>query len=516
MGKATDKKAEKKASKKADKKAAKSPAKPAAAQETTPAKAKPLSSREILAKANSKSKPSKKDESSSEESSESEPEDEKSAPKANDKTKASEPAKTTTARTNGKVKGKANEASSSGEASSSESESEDEKPKAAQVKVTPNKVASSSSSSSESSSEEETPKKVAPVAKTATPAKAPAKPATSSSEESDSDESSSEDEAPKKPAAIPTPVKATPAKAAPPSSGESDSDEESSSEEEDAPKKVQQKAAPAKTTPVKEPESEDEDSSDESSEDEDVKMADESTKPSKGKRKADDEASAPAKKTKVANGDAVATDGSEPIMTIFVGRLSWNVDNDWLAQEFAECGEVVEARVQMDRNTGKSRGFAYVTFATAEAVEAALQLNGKEIDGRPVNIDKSTPKPPAERRDARAKAFGDTQGPPSTVLFVGSLSWDATEDMLWETFTEYGEVKSVRVPTDRETGRPKGFGYIEFSDVDSATKALEGAAGTEIAGRAIRLDYSERRDGGATRGFGDRGGRGRGRVCCRS
>ena len=186
-----------------------------------------------------------------------------------------------------------------------------------------------------------------------------------------------------------------------------------------------------------------------------------------GKRKANDEASQPAKKVKTADGSAAPSDNAAgPTKTIFVGRLSWSVDNDWLAQEFAECGEVVSARVQMDRNTGKSRGFGYVEFTTSAAVAKALELNGKEIDGRPVNIDKSTRTPNAGDARAkagdRAKAFGDKVSPPSAVLFVGNLSFDANEDSLWEHFADYGDVKSVRAPTDRESGRPKGFAYVEF------------------------------------------------------
>ena len=201
-------------------------------------------------------------------------------------------------------------------------------------------------------------------------------------------------------------------------------------------------------------------------------------------------------------------DNSEGSKTIFVGRLSWNVDNDWLAQEFAECGEVVSARVQMDRNTGKSRGFGHVSFATTEAVQAALKLNGKEIDGRAVNIDISEEKDKSTVREKRAEKFGDTPSEPSPTLFVGNLSWDVTEDKVWEIFGEYGDVKSVRLPTDRESGRPKGFGYVEFSDIEAAKKAYEGLAGTEIEGRAVRLDYSQPRDSNG----GGRGGRGGGRV----
>lgn len=225
----------------------------------------------------------------------------------------------------------------------------------------------------------------------------------------------------------------------------------------------------------------------------------------------------PAKKVKIANGDAATGEGGEgegagETKTVFVGRLSWNVDNDWLSQEFAECGEVVSARVQMDRNTGRSRGFGYVTFATTAAVEAALQLSGKEIDGRAINVDKSEDKDRSAVRQSRADKFGDKPSDPAPTLFVGNLSFSSTEDGLWEVFGAYGDVKSVRLPTDRETGRPKGFGYVEFTDIEAAKKAYEGLAGTEIEGRAIRLDYSQPRDnGGSGGGFNARGGGG-GRV----
>lgn len=227
------------------------------------------------------------------------------------------------------------------------------------------------------------------------------------------------------------------------------------------------------------------------------------------KRKATDDAQPQAKKVKL---DTSAGDAPEEFKTIFVGRLSWSVDNDRLAQEFAHCGEVESANVQMDRDSGKSRGFGYVRFTTSEAVEKALLMNGQEIDGRAVNIDRSTAPDKSQARDKRAKAFGDRTNPPSSTLFVGNLSFDVTEDGLWGVFNEYG-VKNVRLPTDRDTGRRKGFGYVEFEDVDSAKKAFEATNGADVEGRNIRLDYSAPRDSlgggrGGGRGFSDRGGRG--------
>lgn len=175
--------------------------------------------------------------------------------------------------------------------------------------------------------------------------------------------------------------------------------------------------------------------------------------------------------------------------------------------------------MQLDRDSGKSRGFGYVHFKTAEAVEKALLMNGTEIDGRAVNIDRSNPPNKSQARENRAKAFGDEVSPPSNTLFVGNLSFGVTEDTVWSFFNDYG-VKNVRLPTDRETGRPKGFGYVEFEDIEGAKKAFEASNGAEIEGRNIRLDYSQPRDasgggggrGGGRGGFGgDRGGRGGGR-----
>jgi nucleolin len=231
-----------------------------------------------------------------------------------------------------------------------------------------------------------------------------------------------------------------------------------------------------------------------------------------GKRKAAAEAVAPLKKTKLANGDAAVTDDTTS-RTVFVGRLSWNVDNDRLKSEFEECGEVVAARVQMDRNTGKSRGFAYVEFADPASVEKALEFSGKEIDGRPINVDRSTNNKASggagNPNEARRAAYGDKTNPPSSVLFVGNLSWEATEDSIWDVFGEYGDVKGVRLPTDRDSGRMKGYGYIEFFDTDSAKKAFESTQGMELLGRALRIDYSQpREEGGGGRGFGRGGGRG--------
>lgn len=76
-------------------------------------------------------------------------------------------------------------------------------------------------------------------------------------------------------------------------------------------------------------------------------------------------------------------------------------------------------------------------------------------------------------------------------LFVGSLSWGLTWQDLKEAFGQYGEVVYTKVITDRETGRSKGFGFVEFATVEDAAKAKSAMDGKEIDGRAIKVDFAE-------------------------
>ena len=195
--------------------------------------------------------------------------------------------------------------------------------------------------------------------------------------------------------------------------------------------------------------------------------------------------------------------------------MSWNVDNDWLKSEFEEYGTVTDARVQYDRDSGRSRGFGYVDFATSsEARKAAQEAAGKEVDGRALRVDLQPPRAPKERMETRAKRFNDELSEPTNTLFLGGIAWALTENDIWNTFSEYGEVAGVRLPKDPESGRPKGFGYVEFDSVESASKALEALNGQYLGGRPIRIDFAGKRDnaGGASRGgHGGSAGRGGGR-----
>ena len=83
---------------------------------------------------------------------------------------------------------------------------------------------------------------------------------------------------------------------------------------------------------------------------------------------------------------------------LFVGGLSWNTTNEGLQQAFERFGEVTEAKVITDRDTGRSRGFGFVTFAdAAEADAAKASLNGATLDGRAIKVDEAAEKGPRGR-----------------------------------------------------------------------------------------------------------------------
>ncbi len=75
-------------------------------------------------------------------------------------------------------------------------------------------------------------------------------------------------------------------------------------------------------------------------------------------------------------------------------------------------------------------------------------------------------------------------------LYVGNLSYDTTLDSLKAKFSEFGEVVDAVIITDRNTGRSKGFGFVEYTDEKAATKAVEGMSGKELDGRTLVVNVA--------------------------
>jgi cold-inducible RNA-binding protein len=99
-------------------------------------------------------------------------------------------------------------------------------------------------------------------------------------------------------------------------------------------------------------------------------------------------------------------------------------------------------------------------------------------------------------------------------LYVGNLPFTATSAEIEDLFAQHGEVISVALPTDRETGRPRGFGFVEMADAD-AQKAMRALDGVQFGGRDLRVNEAQPREerggrGGGGGGYSGGGGGGRG------
>ena len=105
----------------------------------------------------------------------------------------------------------------------------------------------------------------------------------------------------------------------------------------------------------------------------------------------------------------------------------------------------------------------------------------------------------------------------STRIYVGNLAYSITSDSLRENFAAYGEVKSAQVMQDRDSGRSKGFGFVEMVSASDAQNAIQGANGQTVDGRALVVNIARPREerpggfGGGGGGYrsGNGGGRGR-------
>lgn len=81
----------------------------------------------------------------------------------------------------------------------------------------------------------------------------------------------------------------------------------------------------------------------------------------------------------------------------------------------------------------------------------------------------------------------------SKKLFVGGLSWGTSEDALYTSFEQFGELEEVKIITDRDSGRSRGFGFVTFVNGQDADKAIESMNGTELDGRSLNVNEARER-----------------------
>ncbi|CAD6221144.1 unnamed protein product [Miscanthus lutarioriparius] len=183
------------------------------------------------------------------------------------------------------------------------------------------------------------------------------------------------------------------------------------------------------------------------------------------------------------------TRGDEP-GRLFVGNLPYTYTSEELAQVFAEAGRVDDAQIIYDKVTNRSRGFAFVTMATAEEAAKAIQMfNGALLGGRTARVNYPEVPRGGERRTVTMAGRRRDNG--TYKIYAGNLGWGVRADTLRNVFEGRAGLVDARVIFERETGRSRGFGFVSFRTAEDAQAALEALDGVELEGRPLRLSLAE-------------------------
>ncbi|KAJ9088606.1 hypothetical protein DSO57_1021372 [Entomophthora muscae] len=194
---------------------------------------------------------------------------------------------------------------------------------------------------------------------------------------------------------------------------------------------------------------------------------------------------APPQNTEVADHDHLNSDEGK----LFLGGLSWDTTEEKLKEHFSKFGQIHDVVVMREPMTNRSRGFGFVHFLSAAVAGQAL-LEDHVIDGKTIDAKKAVPK------GTHAEKFEK-----STKIFVGGISHMVTEDDLMNCFSKFGNVLSANLMIDKESGKPRGFGFVNFED-SSAVMAVLAAGPITLGDKTVDIKNAQPRFRNNTMGRG--------------
>lgn len=228
---------------------------------------------------------------------------------------------------------------------------------------------------------------------------------------------------------------------------------------------------------------------------------------------------------------ASAKDGNAKIdesaaYCLFVGNLSPDVSDDQLLAAFQELGSCVSAKCAKDPVTNKTQGFAFVSFQTrADAASAMEAMNGQVLNNRPLRVEWAKGKTNAATRAAalglpevgvagmpgRSSGFSDDRkasgegdkpvlpfeaivaqtSPNNITAYVAGLKVTTPEQKIREVFSQYGEIREVRIPESiKAQATETMYAFVRYMDHESAAKAIyESQNGVDVDGRAVQVHW---------------------------
>ncbi|XP_075148199.1 heterogeneous nuclear ribonucleoprotein A1-like 3 isoform X2 [Haematobia irritans] len=148
---------------------------------------------------------------------------------------------------------------------------------------------------------------------------------------------------------------------------------------------------------------------------------------------------------------------------MFLGGLTPNTNEDMVRNFFYQFGEIEDIVIMRDSATKRSRGFGFVTFKSTASVDKAQAARPHVVDGRTIDSKRALPR----TETAKSESNGMVR-----KIFVGGLKDYHDEEALKEYFQQFGKVVSVNILVDKNTGRKRGFAFVEFDDYDVVDKVV--------------------------------------------
>ena len=146
---------------------------------------------------------------------------------------------------------------------------------------------------------------------------------------------------------------------------------------------------------------------------------------------------------------------------VFVGGLSYATTDDALRDYFGQLGTLRESHLIRDAATGRSRGFAFLSYEDESSVDEVMNLRPHVLDGRRLDV---------RRRETHRQANKNDQK--TCKVFVGGLDESVDNAELARYFARFGRVENVSVKRHRDTNKTRGFGFVTFDDYDSVDKLM--------------------------------------------
>ncbi|KAK1698658.1 hypothetical protein QYE76_015355 [Lolium multiflorum] len=170
--------------------------------------------------------------------------------------------------------------------------------------------------------------------------------------------------------------------------------------------------------------------------------------------------------------------------TVYVGNLPGRIDNETLKLTFQHAGVVLISKVIYDRETGQSRGFAYVTMNTVQEAETAVRMyNGSMVYGRPLTVNITAPRGSPRVDTARSQSVSPFK------IFICNLPTQVDRPRLEELFSKHGKVVDARVIYERqgEDWCSRGFGFVTMATEEEMNSVIRALNKQVLEGHALKV-----------------------------